>query len=173
MHRRDDRVPRRVRWTAVLVAALVLGPGTLAAHAVWSDRHPVTTGVTSTGSLGATASWAGSWSAWQPLVPGRSSDTAALRVSATGSGDTLRWRVNATASVSTSLAPYVSTQVFVGACGTGTPLPAGGFAPAGGYALGASVDLCLRVTLDASAPSTTQATALTPQITVTVDQATS
>jgi len=170
---REETSARRLRWAAFAAAVLVFGTGTAAAHAAWQDRRALASGTTSTGSLSVSSTWTGSWSAWQPLFPGTHSDTATLRVTATGAGDTLRWKVGATPSVSAALAPYVSTQVYVGACGSGTPLPSSGYAPAGGYALGQSVDLCLRVTLSPSAPTTAQGATLAPQIAVSADQVTS
>lgn len=171
MSKRDEGVPRRLRWAGALAAVLVLGTGTAAAHAYWQSRVPLTAGPVASGSLDVSTQWGTDWSKWGALYPGRSSDTAALRVTETGAGTTLRWRVSATPGVSSAFAPHVSTQVFVGACGSGTLIPAGGsYAPAGGFTAGQSVDLCLRVTLNPSAPSALQGQPMVPTLTVTADQ---
>lgn len=168
MSQRDDGVPRRLRWGAMLATVLVLGGGTTAAQAFWQSRVPLAAGVVASGDLALATQWVGSWSAWKPLYPSGVSDTATLRVTATGSGTTLRWKLSATPTMQST---WVTTQVFVGACGSGTVIPPGGsYAPAGGLKTGQSVDLCLRVTLRADAPSTAQNTAISPSMTVTADQ---
>lgn len=175
MSKRDDGVPRRLRRAAVLAAVLVLGTGTAAAHAAWSSRAALGAGPVASGSFTLSTQWGTDWSKWTPLYPGGSADTAQLQVIETGAaGTTLRWRLTATPRIAVDLAPHVTTQVFVGACGSGIPLPAGGvYAPAGGLAPGTSVSLCLRVTLNASAPSDRQGLPLDPSLSITADQVTS
>lgn len=172
MSKRDNGVPRRLRWAGVLAAVLVLGTGTAAAQAFWSARVDLRAGPVASGSLAVSTQWVGDWSKWTPLFPGASSDTATLRVTETGAGGTtLRWRVTPVVALSPELAPYVSTQVFVGSCGSATIIAAGSsWAPASGLTPGQSVDLCVRLTLSPSAPNVAQGKDLLPSISVTADQ---
>lgn len=175
MSKRDDDVPRRLRWAAVLAAALVLGTGAAAAHASWSSTAALTAGPLASGSLDVSTQWGTDWSGWVPLYPGRSADSALLQVTETrAAGTTLRWRLTATPRVPADLSPYVTAQVFVGACGSGILLPANGvYAPAGGLDPGATVTLCLRVTLSTNTPNERQGTAIDPLLVITADQVTS
>ena len=126
MSKRDNGVPRRLRWAGVLAAVLVLGTGTAAAQAFWSARVDLRAGPVASGSLAVSTQWVGDWSKWTPLFPGASSETATLRVTETGAGGTtLRWRATPVVALSPELAPYVSTQVFVGSCGSATIIAAG------------------------------------------------
>ncbi|MGN7968019.1 hypothetical protein [Microbacterium sp. 22296] len=172
MSKRDDGVSRRLRWAGLLAAVLILGTGTAAAHGFWRNQSPLTAGPVASGSLDLSTQWGSDWSRWTPLFPGRSADTAMLRVRETAAtGTTLRWRLSATPAVSAAFAPFVTMQVFVGACGSATTIPAGGsYAPPGGLLPGQSVDLCLRVTLNANAPTALQGAPLTPSLAVTADQ---
>lgn len=146
----------------------VLGGGSVAAQASWQSRTQVAAGVVASGDLTLATQWVGEWTAWKPLYPGESSDTATLRVTETGGGTTLRWQLSATAATSSA---WVTTQVFVGACGTGAPLaPGQSYTPSGGLATGQSVDLCLRATLRSDAPTDQQNLPLTPTLTVTATQ---
>ncbi len=171
MRTRADVVSRRLRWVVAATVVLVLS-GSTAAQAFWQSRTALTAGPITAGSFDLSTQWVGEWTAWAPLYPGRASDTATLRVTETGaSGTTLRWRLTASPVVSTEVAPYVTTQVYVGACGSGTPITATtGYAPGGGLVPGQSVDLCLRVVLSTDAPATLQGKAVVPSITVTADQ---
>ena len=172
MSKRDNGVSRRLRWGAGVAAVLVLGTGTAAAHAVWQSRVALPAETVSSGSLALSAEWVGSWDEWKPLFPGQSSDTATLHVTETGQGTTLRWRVAAEPEVAAGLAEWVKTEVFVGACGRGQLIPAGGsYAPPGGYASGASVDLCLRVMLLPGAPDE-QSVPIEPRLKVRAQQVT-
>lgn len=177
MLHRDDSTMRRLRWGAVLAAVLVLGTGTAAAQALWQRSVALNAGTTTTGSLALATEWGSDWSAWKPLFPGGTSDSAILKVTETAaSGTTLRWRVtpNVSLGLSAEEAAYVTTQVFVGSCGSSTPIATGAsYAPAGGFLPGTSVDLCLRVTLAANAPAALQNRALTPTLGVAAVQAVS
>lgn len=171
MRTRADAVSRRLQWAAVLTVAGLVVFGTSTAHALWQSRTALTAGTLTAGSFDLSTEWVGAWTAWKPLYPGRASDTATLRVTETAAGGTtLRWRLSASPAVSADLAPYVTTQVYVGACGSGTPLGPTGYSPAGGLSPGQSVDLCLRVTLATTAPPSVQGKAVAPTITVTADQ---
>lgn len=171
MSKRDEGVSRRLRGGTLLAAVLVLVGGTAAAHASWQSRTPLTAGVVASGSLDLTTQWVGTGTAWNPPYPGGFSDTPLLRVTETGGGTTLRWRVSATTTTSAALSPYVSIQVFVGTCGSSTVIPAGGsYSPAGGIPAGTFVDLCLRVTLRADAPTTLQNQPVISTLSVTATQ---
>lgn len=171
MRDRDD-VTRRMRWAAPLAAVLVLLTGTAAAHGVWERRIDLPLAPVAAGSLGLTTAWVGGQPTWTPIFPGETRDTGLLRVTGAGSGTTLRWQLSATVSFGDGFDGFVTAQVYRGACG-GTPLPATGYAPAGGYGPGDSVDLCLRLTLSTNAPSTLQGRPLVPTVHVTADQLTS
>jgi len=175
MSERDNGVSRRLRWAAATAAVLVLGTGTAAAQAVWQSSSALPPATVSSGSLALSTEWIGSWAAWTPLYPGRASDTAILRVTETAAaGTTLTWRLRVVAAMTGTGADAVKTDVFVGACGGTTPLPAHGvYAPSGGLLPGQSVDLCVRATLATDAPSVLQGTPLTPSVTVIAEQATS
>lgn len=172
MRTRAAAVSRRLQWAAALTVAVLVVSGASTAHALWQSRTALAAGTLTAGSLDLSTEWVGAWTSWNPLYPGRASDTATLRVTETAAGGTtLRWRLTASPVVSADLAPYVTTQVYVGACGTGTPIStATGYAPAGGLSPGQSVDLCLRVTLATNAPPNVQGKAVAPAITVTADQ---
>ncbi|PTT16938.1 hypothetical protein DBR36_11920 [Microbacterium sp. HMWF026] len=174
MLHRDDSTMRRLKWGAMLAAVLVLGTGTAAAQALWERSVALNAGTTTTGSLALTTQWTGEWTAWKPLFPGGTSDTAILRVTETAaSGTTLRWRVTPAVSLGLTAeeAASVTTQVFVGNCGGSTTIAKGAsYAPAGGFLPGESVDLCLRVTLAANASKELQNRPLTPTLSVAADQ---
>ncbi len=174
MLHRDDSTIRRLKWGGVLAAVLVLWTGTAAAHALWQRSVALNAGATATGAFALATQWTGDWAAWKPLFPGGVSDTATLRITETAaSGTTLRWRITPTVSLGLNAeeSAYVTTQVFVGSCGSATTIARGAsYAPSGGFLPGASVDLCLRVTLAANAPSGLHRRALTPSLIVAADQ---
>ncbi|BFM23317.1 hypothetical protein [Microbacterium sp. che218] len=169
MSKRDEGVTRRLRWAGLLAAVLVLGTGTAAAQAYWQAQKPLS-GTVASGAFAISAVWQGAWSSALPLFPGETRDSPVLTVTETGAaGTTLRWRLAPTVTASSSL----TTQLYVGGCGSSTIIAAGAsYAPPGGFAPGQSVDLCLRVTLKADAPSNIQGTALTPSISVKAVQVT-
>ncbi|MBM3716669.1 MAG: hypothetical protein FJW64_13225 [Actinobacteria bacterium] len=165
-------VGRRLRWAAPLAAVLVLATGTAAAQGLWERRVDVAVAPVTAGSLAITTAWVGTPPTWPPIFPGETRDTGLLRVSGTGAGTTLRWKVSATVTFGDGFAGHVTTQLYRGACG-GTALPSAGYAPAGGYGPTDTVDLCLRMTLAPAAPSDLQGRSLVPTIHVVADQVTS
>lgn len=174
MSKRDDGVPRRLRWASLLAAGLVLGTGTAAAQAYWKAQTTLSGAVTA-GAFGLTTAWGTDWQKWTPPLPGRSADTATLTVTETGaSGTTLRWRLTPMVTltgVTAQEAAHVTTQVFVGNCGSATTIaPGTSYAPPGGFSPGQSVALCLRVTLATSAPTALRNRELLPKVDVTADQ---
>lgn len=172
MSKRDGSAGRRMQWAAGTAAVLALGTGTAAAHAVWESTAALPPQGVSSGSLALSTQWVGGDTELPPLYPKQSSDTATLRVTETAaSGTTLRWRLRVEVSVTGAGSEYVRTEVFVGACGGPAPLAAGSaYEPADGLLPGQSVDLCVRTTLSAEAPSAQQGTSLTPSVSVVAEQ---
>lgn len=151
---------------AVVALALTSATG---AHALWGATRTVDAGVSSTGSFTVNAAWIGGAPAWQALFPNTSAD-GQIRVTQAGNGNTLGWRVRVSSTVSAEFAPHVTFQAWVGACGTGTPVPTDGY-PAGGHlASGTTVDICVRHSLTSGAPGSLQGKSFNPQITVIGEQ---
>ncbi len=144
MRTRADAVSRRLQWAAALTGRRARRLRNVDAHALWQSRTALTAGTLTAGSFDLSTEWVGAWTAWKPLYPGRASDTATLRVTETAAGGTtLRWRLSASPAVSADLASLRHDQVYVGACGSGTPLGPTGYSPAGGLSPGrASTSAC-------------------------------
>jgi len=146
--------------------ALSLLVGATAATALYSVRVPLPVAATSTGDLSVSAQWQQPTPVWGSLYPGSATPDSILNVTATGGGQTLRWNLEVSVGMAAEFAPHVTTQLWAGACGTGTPITATGYAPAGGLQLGQTVPVCVRLTLATTAPSTLSGRPLDAVITV-------
>lgn len=171
MSKRDDDVPRRLRWAGLLAAVLVLGTGTAAAQAYWKAQVQLG-GTVSAGAFSLTTTWGNDWQKWTPAFPGEPRSSALLTVKESGAaGSTLRWRLSARPSFSAEFAPYVRTTVFVGRCDGPTTIPSGAYySPPGGFAPGDTVTLCLQIMLTADAPTDLQGRPLVPALELTAEQ---
>lgn len=152
------------------IVALALA-STAGAHALWGEQRVLNAGVSTTGTFAVNAVWKTGAPVWPALFPNARTPDATIVVTQTGNGTTLGWRIRVSSTVSANFASSVTFQAWAGACGTGTPIPAGGYPATGHLAQGASVELCVRYTLANDAPSTLQNLPLNPQITVTGEQA--
>ncbi|MGM7677438.1 hypothetical protein [Microbacterium sp. A94] len=136
--------------------------------AYWQAQQTIPGEVVTSGDLAISADWLGGTPVWAALYPGQSTADAMIRVTSTNSGDNLAWKVRLTGAVPASFDPYATLQAWVGACGTGAPIPADGY---GEFTSSTSaVDICVRYGLSASAPNTLQGQVLDPTITVTAEQ---
>jgi hypothetical protein len=160
---------RRVRAGVIAGVLLALVLGASGAHALWQRTAALPAGVSTTGDLNVTAAWVGGTPVWAPLFPGDRAE-GTLRVTGTGAGGTLRWRLQVAGAVAPAFSSYTTFQAWQGACGTGTPIPAAGYPSGTPLAVGASVDVCVRFTLATSAPGSLQGQSMSPTITVTAQQ---
>ena len=143
---------RPVRRGVILGVALALVAGATAANALWSVRAPVAVAATSTGDITVAATWQNGSPTWAALFPGRSTDST-LRIAEGGAGTTLRWTLKLSLTTSGTFTNYVSMQAWVGACGTGTPVPTAGYTEAGGLVPGQVLNVCVRLTMAANTRS--------------------
>jgi len=159
---------RHVRIGVTVGALLALVVGVSGVHALWGRSETVPAGVTLTGDLAVSASWLGGSPVWAPLYPGSTTPDATLRVTGSGSGSTLGWRVQITSTVATQFAAYTTFQARE--CVTGTVIPAGGYPASGSLPAGAVVDVCVHYTLASNAPGTLQGQQVSPRISVVAQQ---
>lgn len=155
---------------AVLACALTLAGGTVAgAH--WFESQQLPAPTVATGDLEVTTTWVGGAPTWGPLLPGESAE-ATLRVEAAVTGTTAGARLHLTGSAAPAAASHLSFDFSLGDCSTPSRpgFPESGY-PSTGYLQGAeTVDVCVKVTLDASAPNSLQGTDLAPVVEATLQQ---
>lgn len=172
---------RRVRLGTALGVALVTAlsavAGATAAHAVWQARAALPVGTVTTGDLQTTAAWKnGTTPSLTAVFPTQTVTTGTnpLRVTVTGPGTTLRWKVSVAATLTplaqNGASPAATVQAWAGACDTGTLIPATGYLSSTALRAGDTVEICLKVTLAATAPSSLMGKPLLQSVTVTVDQ---
>lgn len=142
-----------------LLGALAASVG---AHALWGRTVPLDDGIVSSGDFAVTAQWVDAPN-WTPMFPGDARE-ATMRVTSSGAGATLRWRLFVAGGV-VALNPYAQFAAWQGACEAGTPIGAQGYPTT--LAPGATVDVCVRITLSATAPSSLQNASASPAIVVT------
>lgn len=160
------------RLVAGIATGLLLGVAvaTVSAQAMWHESARLDERVTVAGDFAVAAAWSGGAPAWTALFPGASTTPATLRVTSSGAGTTLGWRLSITGTVAAGFSPYTQFAAWAGACGTGTPIPAGGYPATDTLVPGAVVDVCVRYTLAANAPGTLQGQPFVPAIIVTGNQ---
>lgn len=152
----------------IAVGAVVALAAATGVSAYWQAQQTVPGGVATSGDLAISADWVGGTPSWTALYPGESTSDAIIRVTSTSSGDNLVWKVRLTDVVAADFEPYATLHTWVGACGTGDPIPADGY---GSFTSSTStVDVCVRYTLLSTAPGTLQGQALNPTITVIAEQ---
>lgn len=148
---------------AVLALAAATG-----VSAYWQAQQTVPGEVVTSGDLEISAAWVGGTPSWAALYPGQSTADATIRVTSTSSGDNLVWKVRVTGAVPADFETYATLQSWAGACGTGTPIPEGGYGTFDADTT--TVDICVRYSLATGAPSSLQGKPLDPTITVTAEQ---
>ena len=157
---------RSIRAGIVAGVALTLVVGATAAYGVWGTSVDGPQVTVRSGDLGVTTAWVNGTPAWISPFPGQSTDST-LRVTSTGSGTTLRWSLGASGTVATAFRPFATVRTWLGACGGTTPLTA---TPSGSFTPGAAVDVCVRVTLNSTAPPALRGQPVNPTVTVTATQ---
>jgi hypothetical protein len=88
-------------------------------------------------------------------------------------GDTLRWALKVQLGVAPEFADWVTMVARIGDCSAGAIVPSTGvgYVPSqGGTAPGATIDVCVRLSLSASAPSTLAGRQISPTVTAIVEQ---
>ncbi|MDQ1130097.1 hypothetical protein [Microbacterium sp. SORGH_AS_0888] len=162
-----------VRIGAVLGAALAVFAGAAAANALWGVQRGIPATATATGDLSVSAGWNGAAPSWTNAMPGSSSTAATLRVVVEAKGDTLRWALKVQLGVAPEFTDWVTMTARVGDCNTGAIVPSTGTGyvpPQGGLAPGATIDVCVRLSLSANAPSSLAGKEISPGVTAIVEQ---
>ena len=142
---------------AVAVVLLLVGSAT--AYGSWARSRPLDSDATLTaGTIGLASAWTSPLST-TAMWPGQSR-VGTFRLTHSGNG---RWNYAVAVTTSGTLAPdttvALTTSTGPGVCGT-TPVTPGAWS-ATPLATGASVDVCVTVTLSATAPSASQGRPLT------------
>lgn len=164
---------RTARVGGILGVALALFAGALTANAFWGVQRDIPVSATTTGDLSVSATWNGAPPSWTDAMPGSSSTTATLRIVVGAKGDTLRWALKVQLGVASEFADWVTMTARAGDCSTGAMVPstgAGYVPPQGGSAPGGTVDVCVRLSLSANAPSTLAGRQISPTVTAIVEQ---
>jgi predicted ribosomally synthesized peptide with SipW-like signal peptide len=160
---------RRV-LVGVAAGAVLALVATTGVSAYWQAQHVVAVPSTQSGDLDIQVAWAGG-TTWGAIGPGTTISKRAT-ITVVGSGTTLRARLTGTATNAAAFTSHVSRSISLDDCSgaAGTALPVDGYPSAGGLAPGATVTVCVRYTLSASAPATLQGQDLAPQVTFQLRQ---
>lgn len=152
---------------AGLAIVAATAPGTLAG---WQAKETLNVGIVTTGDLSLNAHWSAGAPHPGALFPGQKAD-AHLKATIHGSGTNLRWKLQVAHKVDPAFKDHVTFQSWAGACGTGTSIQTNGYPSQGSMPPGQNVDICVRFTLNANAPSTLQGKTLGAKVVVTGLQA--
>jgi len=143
------------------VFALVAASGV---SAFWTAQHVIPASDTASGNLDIQVAWDGG-TAWAPIGPGTTISKRAT-ITFVGAGSTLRARLTGTATNATAFDPHVTRTISLDDCTgvAGAALPSGGYPATGSLAPGATVTVCVRYRLSATAPATLQGQNLAPNV---------
>lgn len=164
---------RTLRIGAILGVALAILAGATTANAFWGVQRSIPVTATTTGDLSVSAGWNGAAPSWTNAMPGSSSTTATLRVVVGARGNTMRWALKAQLGVAPEFANWVTMSARVGNCSTGAVVPSTGtgyIPPQGGLAPGATIDVCVQLSLSTNAPSSLAGRQISPTVTAIVEQ---
>lgn len=152
----------------VAAGALIALAATSGVSAYWQAQQTIDTATVSSGDLSISADWVGGTPAWPALYPGQSTPDTIVRVTAAAAGDTLVWRLKVAGTTAPDFTDYVTFQAWIGTCGSSAPIPTEG---TGSFTAETStIDVCVRYTLNAGAPSSLQGRPLSPQLIITAEQ---
>lgn len=168
---RGKRAPIRVRWLLLVCGCTaILTAGQIGAQARWQSTQTVQLSAVKTGSFDFGVAWAsGSAPSWAAIYPTQSRE-AVIRITASSTASHLRWRFSVSSNVNASFQGHVTTQAWLGAtCGSGPNIYQVN-SPSSALAPGAAQDVCVRFTLNSTAPVSLSGVQMSPAIIVTGTQ---